>query len=150
MKKSTTLASLLLASVSVNVFASDPEYIPSSKVLTIPIVKIGNSFVYDATLKLNGAGSFDIVGYSNTATSSGGDANAKCTDDKITLEKFEQIKVGMTLEQANDIIGCKGELSQVQILGDFYEWKATRGGRPVIKLIFKNNSVIAAGKNYYP
>lgn len=64
------LASLLLVSVSVNVFASEPEYTLSSKVLTIPIIKIGDSFVYDAMLKLNEAGSFDIIEYSDTAVES--------------------------------------------------------------------------------
>ncbi len=149
MKKSITLVSLLLASVSVNVFASEPEYTPDSKVLTIPIIKIGDSFVYDATLKLNEAGSFDIIGYSDTATSGGG-LDAKCTDGKITLEKFKQIEVGMTLEQVNNIIGCKGELTIVHAIGDFYEWQTDTIGSPRISLVLKNDSVSASGKTFYP
>jgi hypothetical protein len=158
-----TLVSLLLANVSINTYAVEAEYTPSSKILTIPTVKIGDGFVYDAELKLNDAGSFDIIGYSETP-SSGGDVDAKCTKDKITPEKYNQLESGMTLEQVNTIIGCQGKLDtnpdllckvnqscqeRITALTNtssvFYNWEENEF--PLISLAFKNNLVFY--KDYF-
>jgi hypothetical protein len=70
------LVPLLLVNISINAYAVEPEYTLSSKALTIPRVKIGDGFLYDAELKLNNSGSFDIIGYSETP-SSDNDIDAK-------------------------------------------------------------------------
>ncbi len=139
MKKTRiSLISFLLAGTSVNALAVESEFNPDSKILSIPSVKIGDGFVYDAKLKLNNAGSFDIIGYSETS-SSGGDVDKKCTEDKITLEKFEKITDGMTLEQVNSIIGCKGELMIIDESSANYVWTGSVGS--VIDIFFRNNTL---------
>lgn len=113
-----TLVSLLLVSFSINIYAIEPEYKADSKTLTIPKIKIGDGFVYDAKLKLNDAGSFDIVGYSenslpeNLASENSmprEDAVEKCTDKHLSIEKSNQIIEGMTLKQVYGILSCKEE-----------------------------------------
>ncbi len=141
-----TLAFLLLANISINAYAVESEYIPSSKILTIPTVKIGDGFVYDAKLKLNGAGSFDIVGYSETPPTSG-NVDTKCTEDKITLEKYKQITDEMTLEQVNSVIGCAGKLNTVEGTSDEYYYKWEADSLPRIDVTFKNNIVVS--KDFY-
>jgi len=45
--------------------AAEVEYSSTTKILSIPTVKVGEQYVYDARLQLNSNGSFDILGYSN-------------------------------------------------------------------------------------
>ena len=135
MKK--TRISLLFLCMPLIVFAAEPEYNPDSKILSIPTVKFLNTHLYDAKLKLNNAGTFDILGYSETPSSDG----VKCTADKITAEKFNQITNGMTLEQVNSIIGCTGDFkASHQLVGDFYLW--AENSEPRIEVTFKNNIVV--------
>ncbi len=136
--------SLLFLCLPLSVFAAEPEYNPDSKILSIPTVKFLNTHLYDAKLKLNDSGTFDILGYSETPSSVEG---VKCTADKITTEKFNQITNGMTPEQVNRIIGCSGDLkSSHAVVGDFYLW--TENTVPRIEVTFKNTVVVT--KKYIP
>ena len=128
-----------------NALAAEPEFNPDSKILSIPSVKIGDGYVYNAKLKLNNVGGFDIEGYSKTP-SSGGEIEAKCTEDKIVLEKFEQITNGMTFEQVNSIIGCKGELLARDESVANYVWMGSV--IPRIEIFFRNNSIF--NKDFLP
>lgn len=135
---------LLWIGFSMNVLAAEPEYNPESKILSIPTVKFLDIHLYDATLKLNDAGTFDILGYSETPSSGEG---VKCTEDKITLEKFNQITSGMTLEQVNSIIGCAGALkASNELVGDFYLW--AENAEPRVEITFKSDVVVT--KKYTP
>ena len=128
---------LLAIVFSSNVFAVEPEYNPDSKILSIPTVKFLNINLYDAKLKLNDAGTFDILGYSETPSSDG----VKCTADKITTEKFNQITNGMALDQVNSIIGCSGDLKASHaVVGDFYLW--AENTKPRIEVTFKDSVVV--------
>lgn len=127
-KTKITLVSLLLFGVFLNTFAAESEYNLDSKVLRIPIIKIGDSHVYNATLKLNEAGSFDIIGYSENPPSRDGDDSVtfvfsdECKNDNISLDKSNQIKAGMSLEQVYSIIGCKEESSIIGSDTSMYFW----------------------------
>ncbi len=48
-------AFLLFLCMPLSVFAAKPEYNPDSKILSIPTVKVLNTHLYDAKLKLNDA-----------------------------------------------------------------------------------------------
>lgn len=133
-----TSVSLLFLCMPLSLFAAEPEYNPNSKVLSIPTVKFLNTHLYNAKLKLNDVGTFDILGYSETPSSDGG---VKCTTDKITTEKFNQITNGMTLEQVNSIIGCSGDLKASHaVVGDFYLW--AENTEPRIEVTFKDSVVV--------
>ncbi|MCF6204464.1 MAG: hypothetical protein L3J59_12495 [Methylococcaceae bacterium] len=142
MKSTILTLSLLLSLTSLNVLA-ESEYLSDSRLLIIPKIKKGNGFIYNATLKLNDAGSFDIVGYSETTPS--GSEGSTCTADKITHEKFNQISNGMTLEQVNSIVGCNGELEWVTpgMSGDrsAYAWYG-ENRPPEITIHIENNIVV--------
>lgn len=61
-KTNAVVISLLLGGISINALAA--EYTPSSKILDIPIVKIGNNNVFNVKLKLKATGkTFGIVEY---------------------------------------------------------------------------------------
>jgi hypothetical protein len=64
---------------------------------------------------------------------------------KITLEKFNQIQKGMTLQEVQEIIGSPGKLIAESKLGDVsgqvYSWKNSQGSNAIIE--FKNSKVVA-------
>ena len=145
MKKTGIAAlSLLLSSLSFSAMAEEPamgaEFIEDTLILKIPSVKIGSEFVYDAELKLNAAGGFDIVGFSRTAPvpvviGEGVD----CTSELITEAKFEKITSNMTLKDVNAIIGCEGKFLALSVAGEAYTWK--EGGLlPRINITFPNET----------
>jgi len=50
--------------------ADEAEYNSSTRILTIPTVKVDSQYVYDARLQLDNNGLFSILSYSNTASDS--------------------------------------------------------------------------------
>lgn len=133
------LAAMLLTGLSSHTLADEAEYDIASEILTIPSVKIGEDHVYDATLKLNDEGSFDVVGFSDKPTASGGSVDAECTPEHITLDTFNQLTTGMSVEQVNSLIGCKGELNSAGSSLSDYWWVG--GGtllKPLISVKFSD------------
>lgn len=57
--------------------------------------------------------------------------NITVTQEKVTLEKFNNIETGMTYQQVVDIIGEEGKLSTESAYGDqsmqIYYWYSTNG-----------------------
>lgn len=117
-----TLIFLFLLAISFNGIAAEIEYKVDSKVLTIPAMKIGNGYLYDVKLRLN---QFDIISFSKSP-SLVSHKNRKCTEEKILLSKYNQIETGMTLNQVNNIIGCKGKLDIVVGNRSLYKWVGTK------------------------
>jgi hypothetical protein len=74
------LVPLLLVLSSAKAAPTESEFYSDSGILTIPSVKVGDIYVYDAQLRLNNAGSFDLVGYSLSPSNGvfGHDANLWC------------------------------------------------------------------------
>ena len=138
MRRLRFLMSLLLVVVSINAFSADSEYNAESKVLTIPVIKVGNAFVYDAKLKLNDKGSFDIVGFSDQPPSV--IVDSQCVEAQITIDKFSQISVGMSLNQVSSIIGCKEKIFAATSSFTIYTWN-DGSGRPEIQVSIRNSVV---------
>jgi hypothetical protein len=132
------LVPLLLVLSSAKAAPTESEFYSDSGILTIPSVKVGDIYVYDAQLRLNNAGSFDLVGYS-LSPSNGVFVDDECRDKHITLEKYQQIKSGMTLEQVNSIVGCKGQLFTATPLFTIYNW--SEGGYPEIQVVINSDGV---------
>ena len=138
MKKVLVVLAILL--FTVNVAAEDAEFDLSTSILTIPTVNIGSSSIYDVKLQMNGAGEFIMTGYSPTpSTSTGGSVLPTCTSTLITLEKYNQIQDGMTLDQANSIMGCEGTLYGVDNGNTMYEWQGDDSFTPLVHLGFDAN-----------
>lgn len=142
-----TLILALLTSLSSTTLAGEAEYIPSTRILTIPTVKIGNNPIYNARLKLNDAGSFDILSYSEQPPAQDETINTECTGKNLTLDTFNLIATGMTLGQANTIIGCKEKLFTISAGFSIFNWQ-DRNAFPMIQLSFRNNVVFS--KSYTP
>lgn len=136
-----TLIAMMLTSVSVHILADEPEYDVDSKILSIPTVIIGEERVYDATLKLNDAGSFDIIGFSDEPSLSSAVIDAECTPEHITLDKFNLLTTRMSVEQVNSLIGCEGELQIANTNFSEFWWVGNdRLLKPLISVKFGNNS----------
>ena len=79
------------------------------------------------------------TGCSNTVTTSN-----KANDNKVTLEKFNKIKTGMTYEQVVEIIGEEGTLdSETELMNvktQIYHWYAKNHMSNAI-ITFSNNKV---------
>ncbi|SHE23087.1 hypothetical protein BPUTEOMOX_1881 [methanotrophic endosymbiont of Bathymodiolus puteoserpentis (Logatchev)] len=144
-KSGFCLVSLFLSLSFVETSVAESEFHTDSGILTIPTVKVGNSYVYDAQLRLNNAGSFDIIGYSQNPSNSRS-VDDVCTDKHITLEKYQQIKNGMTLDQVNSIIGCKEKLHGVSSGITIYKWNAS--AFPLVQVAFDSNG--ASNLTYIP
>ena len=141
-KLKIVLASLLMGA-SFTTLADESEYNVDTRVLTIPTVKIGNSFVYDARLHLNDAGSFDLIGFSENPLVSVGVVDAVCTPNHVTLDKLDLLKNGLTVEQVNNIMGCEGTLQSAGSGLTSIWWQG--GGRsikPVMAVSFQNGALI--------
>ena len=132
------LVPLLLVLTSAKAAPTGSEFYSDSGILTIPSVKVGDIYVYDAQLRLNNTGSFDLVGYS-LSPSNGVFVDDECRDKHITLEKYQQIKSGMTLDQVNSIVGCKGQLFTATPLFTIYNW--SEGGYPEIQVVINSDGV---------
>lgn len=75
---------LLLLLISNIAWAEEAEYQIATQILSIPTVKLGDSRLYNARLKLNSAGLFAIVSYDET---SGKQLTATPNDDLLTLDQ---------------------------------------------------------------
>lgn len=122
---------ILLSSLSIHALADEPEYKIDTKILTIPEIKVGEEHVYNAMLKLNDAGNFEIVGFSNQPSLPGIVIDDKCTPDHLTFDKFKQITNGMSVEQINSLLGCKGEQRIANATFSEYWWVG--GSAPLLE-----------------
>lgn len=149
MKKTTFTSAFLLTSIALQASAigisqvdnnatTESAYNVDSRVLTIPSVKIGNDYVYNARLKLNDLGSFDIIEYSETPPII--ETSVTCTSTHITLDKRNQISIGMTLDQVNHIMGCEESLISQSSGIVVYSWSDS-ALPPIISVTFINNVV---------
>lgn len=121
----------------------EADYDINSKVLTIPSVKIGDIYVYNAKLQLNSIGNFVILGFSETPPQAENIAS-KCTKDLITIETFQMITKGMTLDEVNKIIGCRGELESATNIFLDYRWTENIVTTSSISISFVDNVVYSS------
>ncbi|CAN1209839.1 hypothetical protein TUMEXPCC7403_06415 [Tumidithrix helvetica PCC 7403] len=70
---------------------------------------------------------------------------SQAAEIKITLEKFNQVQKGMTLQEVQEVIGSQGKLiaeSKIgEVTGQVYSWKNPQGSNAIIE--FKNGKVVA-------
>ncbi len=148
MKKLFLIISMLMFAVTV--YGEDSEFDLSQNMLTIPIVKIGNNYIYDVKLQLNNAGNFTLISYSDTQPTQ--PILDTCLTSLITLEKAEQLQKGMSIDQANNIIGCKGEsmigYSYGGKISAFLVWQGV-STTPYIKAVIESEGILGSAI-YYP
>ena len=83
--------------------ADETEYSSSTKILSIPKVKVDDQYVYDARLELNINGGFDILGYSNGpfTLSSSAISNGELLSAYKCEEKINDIEKSIPLSWSN-------------------------------------------------
>jgi hypothetical protein len=105
-KSKFTFMFLLVACISINAQAIEPEYNPSSQELSIPVLKVEGELFYDVKVKIIKA---DPPVYSQVAPA----PLAKCLTQNA--DKFSEIKKGMTLDIVNHTVGCNGVIQHTNI-----------------------------------
>lgn len=88
----------------------------------------------------NGGGS----GGSGGGSGSSGGVSDTCSPANFTIAKYDAIAAGMTLDQVNQIIGCKGVYGNITVSNDFtlYRWFYMSGPVYMIEVHFLHGVVI--------
>jgi hypothetical protein len=85
----------------------------------------------------------DIQKPANSGSELGKDLNLQ--QETITLEKFNRIQKGMTIDQVTNILGTSGKLiaknTATNSLGQVYSWKNPQGSNAIVE--FKDGQVVA-------
>ncbi|RKZ84922.1 MAG: hypothetical protein DRR19_17070 [Candidatus Parabeggiatoa sp. nov. 1] len=96
---------LCTAALSASALAVDEaEYDVTTKILTIPSIKIGAARIYDGQLQLNNEGLFVIVGYSETPTSSDSSTFTLTSSAIENCELLSEYKCEQKVNNAEDSI----------------------------------------------
>jgi len=93
------------------VHAEEATYDQATHTLRIPTLVVGNTRYNDLVVKVDNA---TLVSASSQSKASGpGAVPAICTMSLLTEAKLDKIKLGMSLEQVNQILGCQYSIRQV-------------------------------------
>jgi len=99
MNKTLILTAALLA---LPVFATD-SFDTSTNELTVPMVQIGNTVYYNVVVKLKDF-AVESAGSSQTLNSAKAPA---CAAANFTSQAYDQVSLGMTIDQAVAAMGCQ-------------------------------------------
>ena len=78
----------------------------STNILTIDAVVVEGIQYNNVVVRLN---AFDVISVGSSTPADDGTVAETCTDANFTLAKYNAITEGMTLDQVNQIIGCKND-----------------------------------------
>lgn len=110
MRQHLVLKYLALTLCTVFARAEEATYDQATHTLHVPTLVVGNTRYNDLVVKVD---SVTLVSASSQSKASGpGAAPAICTMNLLTEAKLDQIKLGMSLEQVNQILGCQYSVRQ--------------------------------------
>ena len=140
MKKLIVVLLLLVGSVSA--VGQTATFNPALGWLDIPVVELpdGTKY-YDVLMLLRPDGSYTLLdAYTEPPTTvPSGSVSNVCTSSMITAQKASLLTDGITVDEANQIIGCRGVIQGTLASGghilDSYVWKGS-GTYPQINSIF--------------
>lgn len=108
MKQLLTALSLFVAITTAgSAIAQTASYDAATRYLTIPSVRVGDTVFSDLVIRLDGIAVIS-VGATAPATSSVTDT---CAAANFTTARFNAIALGMSLDQVNQVMGCKNNPS---------------------------------------
>ncbi|MBN2701018.1 MAG: hypothetical protein JXR29_06180 [Methylothermaceae bacterium] len=118
-------------------------YNSQTEELTLSTVSVDGKNFFDVVLHLSFAdGTWNVVEASTSTTN----VSSICAPEHITLEKYNDVPLGATYEQAIDIIGCSGELIAEGIDpedGSAFRSYHFESGASNFDLSFKNDSLVS-------
>lgn len=121
-----SLKILLIGSLLPNFALAVDNYDPVTKILTIDAVTLGGTKYLNVTIRLD---QFQVLGV-GSAVPIDGIADI-CSPEMFTVDKYNTIQPGMSLDQVNQVIGCKfdpGSIVRVNPLVN-YSWRNIDSGR---------------------
>ena len=103
-----SLKILLIGSLLPNFALAVDNYDPATKILTIDAVTLGNTKYLNVTVRLD---QFQVLGVGSAIPIDG--VADSCTPEMFTIDKFNTIQPGMTLDQVNQVIGCRFDPGEI-------------------------------------
>lgn len=98
-----TLRTLLCATLATLGLAHATDtFDATTNQLTIPAVQIGDTIYTNVVIRLN---NFDVLAVGGSTPAN--QVSDTCTPSNITLDRYNAIQTGMTLDQVNQALGCK-------------------------------------------
>lgn len=91
---------LLSGAIISNAQAQTASYDSTTHVLTVPSIQVGNTVYSNLSYRVD-SGTILSIG-PGVATSAG----VTCTDANITLDSYNAVAVGMTVDQIDSVFGC--------------------------------------------
>ncbi len=133
---------LLLAASFFTVTAQADNFDPATNILRMDSVVVGDQKYFDVSVRID---QFQVLAVGSSAPNNGGGVKETCEAADFTISKYNNIVVGMSLDQVNQTIGCKPG-SPVRTSGFVnYSWSTTVGGVRIIDVIFDDPSLTVTG-----
>jgi hypothetical protein len=96
----------------------------TTNILTIDSVVLEGIQYNNVVVRLN---AFDVISVGSSAPVDDGTVAETCTDANFTLARYDAIIEGMTLDQVNQIIGCKSNVN-VTLVTEVYVHRIWHNG----------------------
>jgi hypothetical protein len=111
---------LLVTLVMPTLALAEPSFDPGSRILTLPVLNVGDEEYRDIELSLGKDGRWSVVGGPTAWTGAGpsGTISDTCGAENITKERFAAVQFGMSFDDAIATVGCRGELVAEGMEGD--------------------------------
>jgi hypothetical protein len=125
-----SLKILLIGGLLPNFALAVDNYDPVTKILTIDAVTLGNTKYLNVTIRLD---QFQVLGVGSAIPIDG--VADSCTPEMFTIDKFNTIQPGMTLDQVNQVIGCKFDPGSIVRAGAVVNYTWASNGSSGVRLI---------------
>ncbi len=135
MKQLFLLAALSLSAVT----AQADTFDPATNTLTMDSVIVGDQKYFNVVVRID---QFTVLGVGSSVPIGG--VNEICGTENFTIDKFNAIQSGMSIDQINQTIGCKFDPGSAVRTGGLvnYHWmNATGGNVQFISVFFDESSL---------
>ena len=125
-------------------FSQTSTFDLDSRYLTLPSVQVGNTIYNNLVIRID---SLAVISVGSVTTAPPPSSAAKCTAANFTIAKFNQIAVGMTVDQVTNLLGCQYDATFHVVTGavEYDAWDyidLTKNQSYLIQIYFLNGLVI--------
>lgn len=143
MKQLFLLFLLLTSGFSSVTAAAGNTFDPATNTLTMDSVTVTGDRVYsNVVIRID---QFTVLGVgSSTPIDGGGGISETCGAGNFTIDKYNAIQVGMSLNQVNQTIGCKFSpefTNRVEGIAVVHKWVHSTNGTPFLMVFFDESSL---------